>query len=112
MVYLAACRTNGDAHASYYGVGIQDMLGEAENITAPTLIHIAGKMSLCRKKRKAPLPTGWPTMSWLMCIFMTAKTMLLRAIMACIMTLPRAIGAWPHADHVCRNDWLKIGLTV
>lgn len=42
MVYLAACRTNGDAHASYYGVGIQDMLGEAANITAPTLIHIAG----------------------------------------------------------------------
>lgn len=43
MVYLAACRTDGDAHASYYGVGIQDMLGEATNITAPTLIHIAGQ---------------------------------------------------------------------
>ncbi len=43
MVYLAACRTNGDAHASYYGVGIQDLLGEADNITAPTLIHIAAE---------------------------------------------------------------------
>ena len=43
MVYLAACRTNADAHASYYGVGIQDMLDEAANITAPTLIHVAGK---------------------------------------------------------------------
>ena len=42
MVYLAACRTNADAHSSYYGVGIQDMLAEATNITAPTLIHIAG----------------------------------------------------------------------
>ena len=42
MVYLAACRTNADAHSSYYGVGIQDMLTEATNITAPTLIHIAG----------------------------------------------------------------------
>jgi carboxymethylenebutenolidase len=43
MVYLAACRSNADAHASYYGVGIQDMLAEAENISAPTLIHIAGR---------------------------------------------------------------------
>ena len=43
MVYMAACRTNGDAHASYYGVGIQDMLDEAQNISAPTLIHIAAE---------------------------------------------------------------------
>jgi carboxymethylenebutenolidase len=41
MVYLAACRRDGEAHASYYGVGIQDMLDEAQNIMAPTLIHIA-----------------------------------------------------------------------
>lgn len=41
MVYLAACRTNGDAHSSYYGVGIQDMLDAAADISAPTLIHIA-----------------------------------------------------------------------
>lgn len=43
MVYLAACRTDGDAHASYYGVGIQDMLDEAANINAPTVLHIAGQ---------------------------------------------------------------------
>lgn len=43
MVYLAACRTNADAHASYYGVGIQDMLDEASKISAPTLLHIAEK---------------------------------------------------------------------
>lgn len=43
MVYLAACRTDADAHASYYGVGIQDMLDEAGHISAPTLIHIAGR---------------------------------------------------------------------
>ena len=43
MAYLAACRTGGDAHASYYGVGIQDMLDEAAHISAPTLIHIAGQ---------------------------------------------------------------------
>ena len=43
MVYLAACRTNGDAHASYYGVGIEGLLNEASAITAPTLIHIVGQ---------------------------------------------------------------------
>ncbi len=43
MVYLAACRTDADANASYYGVGIQDLLGEATSINAPTLIHIAGQ---------------------------------------------------------------------
>lgn len=43
MSFLAACRTNGDAHSSYYGVGIDGLLSEAQNITAPTLIHIAGR---------------------------------------------------------------------
>ena len=43
MVYLAACRTDADAHASYYGVGIETLLDEADQITAPTLIHIAAK---------------------------------------------------------------------
>lgn len=43
MSFLAACRTNGDAHSSYYGVGIDGLLSEAQNITAPTLVHIAGR---------------------------------------------------------------------
>ena len=43
MSFLAACRTNADAHSSYYGVGIDGLLSEAHHITAPTLIHIAGR---------------------------------------------------------------------
>ena len=58
MVYLAACRTNGDAHASYYGVGIQDLLGEAENITAPTLIHIAANDEFVPQEAQSAIADG------------------------------------------------------
>ena len=58
MVYMAACRTNGDAHSSYYGVGIQDMLGEADAITAPTLIHIAGADDFVPPEAQAAIADG------------------------------------------------------
>jgi carboxymethylenebutenolidase len=58
MVYLAACRTDAEAHASYYGVGIQDMLGEASNITAPTLIHIAGQDEFVPAAAQAAIAEG------------------------------------------------------
>ena len=58
MVYLAACRTNGDAHASYYGVGIQDLLAEAQNISAPTLIHIAGKDEFVPRQAQIAIADG------------------------------------------------------
>ena len=41
MAYLAATRTNADANVGYYGVGIQDLIGEAENISAPLVLHVA-----------------------------------------------------------------------
>ncbi len=43
LAYLMAARSNADCNVSYYGVGIQDMLGEAKNIKKPYLMHIAGK---------------------------------------------------------------------
>ena len=42
MAYLAACRTDADASIGYYGVGIQDMLDEASQISKPLMLHIAG----------------------------------------------------------------------
>ncbi len=42
MAYLAATRTDSDASIGYYGVGIQDMLGEADAIKNPLMLHIAG----------------------------------------------------------------------
>jgi len=43
LAYLMATRSNADCNVSYYGVGIQDLLGEAKNIKKPYLSHIAGK---------------------------------------------------------------------
>ncbi len=42
LSYLAAARTDSDACASYYGGGINTMLGEAAKIKKPTLLHLAG----------------------------------------------------------------------
>jgi carboxymethylenebutenolidase len=41
LAYLMATRSDVDAAVGYYGVGIQDMLGEAKNIRHPLMLHIA-----------------------------------------------------------------------
>ena len=43
QAFLAATRTDADAVVSYYGVNIDAFLGEADKITHPLLVHIAGE---------------------------------------------------------------------
>jgi len=43
LAYLTATRTTIDAAVGYYGVSIQDRLGEAANIKKPLMLHIAAK---------------------------------------------------------------------
>lgn len=43
LAYLTAARTDVDASVGYYGVSIEDKLGEAANIKKPLLLHIAEK---------------------------------------------------------------------
>ena len=43
LAYLTAARTNADASVGYYGVNIQEKLGEAPKIKKPLMLHIAGK---------------------------------------------------------------------
>ena len=43
LAYMAAARTDADANISYYGVGIDGLLGEAGSIKAPLILHIAEK---------------------------------------------------------------------
>lgn len=43
LAYIAATRTDSDASIGYYGVSIPDYLGEAAKISAPLMLHIAGK---------------------------------------------------------------------
>ncbi len=41
MSYLTAARTDVDAAVGYYGVGIDNYLGDASNISKPLMLHIA-----------------------------------------------------------------------
>lgn len=43
LAYLTAARTDSDASVGYYGVNIQDRLGEAGKIKKPLMLHMGGK---------------------------------------------------------------------
>ncbi len=43
LAYLTATRTDSDASVGYYGVGIENYLGEAELLARPLMLHIAGE---------------------------------------------------------------------
>ena len=59
LAYLMATRSSADCNVGYYGVGIENALGEAKNIAKPLMLHIAEKDSFCppeaQKKIKAAL---------------------------------------------------------
>ena len=43
LAYLMATRSDADCNVGYYGVGLDELLGEAGNISAPLLLHMASK---------------------------------------------------------------------
>jgi carboxymethylenebutenolidase len=43
LAYLTAARTDIDASVGYYGVNIQERLGEAATIKKPLMLHVAAK---------------------------------------------------------------------
>ncbi|MGZ8407402.1 MAG: dienelactone hydrolase family protein, partial [Caulobacteraceae bacterium] len=43
LAFMAAARTSTDASVSYYGVGLDGLLGEADAIRSPLMLHIAGE---------------------------------------------------------------------
>lgn len=47
LAYLLAARYKPDAAVSYYGVGIEKKLDEAENLTAPVMLHMPLKDKSC-----------------------------------------------------------------
>ncbi len=38
-----AARSDAECNVAYYGVGLDELLGEAANITKPLLLHVASK---------------------------------------------------------------------
>ncbi|MBK3777127.1 dienelactone hydrolase family protein [Azospirillum sp. YIM DDC1] len=43
LAFMMAARSDSDANVSYYGVGLDGLVGEAASITKPLLMHIAEK---------------------------------------------------------------------
>lgn len=43
IAFLMATRSDADCNVGYYGVGLGDLLGEADKITKPLALHIAEK---------------------------------------------------------------------
>ncbi len=58
MAYLTAARTDVDAAVSYYGVGIDNYLGEASNVSKPLLLHVAEEDGFVSKESQAKMAEG------------------------------------------------------
>lgn len=53
LAYLTATRTDVDAAVSYYGVGIENRVVEADKLTRPLLMHIAEEDQFVPKEAQA-----------------------------------------------------------
>jgi carboxymethylenebutenolidase len=58
LAYLMATRTDSDANVGYYGVAIEEALGEARNIKKPLVLHVAGKDQFCPPEAQAKIKAG------------------------------------------------------
>ena len=58
LAFLTATRTDADASVGYYGVGIDNFLGEADRIGRPLLMHIAGEDGFVPKDAQAKILTA------------------------------------------------------
>jgi carboxymethylenebutenolidase len=58
LAYLAATRTDSDASVGYYGVMIQNRLGEAGKIKKPLMLHIAAKDQFCPPEAQKQIING------------------------------------------------------
>jgi carboxymethylenebutenolidase len=53
LAFLTATRTDADASVSYYGVGLENRVAEAEKLTHPLLMHIAEEDQFVPKTAQA-----------------------------------------------------------
>jgi carboxymethylenebutenolidase len=58
LAYLMATRSDADANVGYYGVGIEELLGEASNIKKPLMLHIAEEDGFVPKEAQAKVKDG------------------------------------------------------
>ena len=53
LAFLTATRTDADASVSYYGIGLQALVGEAEKLAHPLMLHIAEEDGFVPKEAQA-----------------------------------------------------------
>jgi carboxymethylenebutenolidase len=53
LAFLTATRTDADASVSYYGVGLENRVGEADKLARPLLMHIAEEDQFVPKAAQA-----------------------------------------------------------
>ena len=58
LAYLMAARSDADCNVSYYGVQIDQLLGEAKNIAKPLLMHVAAKDQFVPPEAQAAMRKG------------------------------------------------------
>lgn len=58
LAYLTAARTDADASVSYYGVGIDTKLDEADTISRPLMMHIAEEDGFVDKEAQSRIHGG------------------------------------------------------
>lgn len=58
IAYLMATRSDADCNVAYYGVGLDELLGEANNITKPTMLHMASKDQFVPPEAQAKIKEG------------------------------------------------------
>lgn len=58
LAFMMAARSDADANVSYYGVGLEGLLGEAGGIRAPLILHIAEKDKFVPPEAQAKIAEG------------------------------------------------------
>jgi carboxymethylenebutenolidase len=58
LSYLMACQSDAECNVSYYGVGIDEKLDRAANITTPTILHIAAEDEYVNKEAQEKIQQG------------------------------------------------------
>lgn len=58
LSYLTAARTDTDASSAYYGVGIDNLLGEADKIKTPIILHIAREDGFVPREAQDKVESG------------------------------------------------------
>jgi carboxymethylenebutenolidase len=58
LAFLTAVRTDADASVGYYGVGIDNVVGEAAALDRPLMLHIAEEDGFVNKEAQAKIIAG------------------------------------------------------